>query len=72
MYGKLALTCFEYQVYLYGSVAVTYLNVILWVVTKPSLVSSDCPQPPLKAAVPPLSITAEPSPIWKITLVYCS
>jgi hypothetical protein len=30
MYGKLAITCFKYQVYLYGSEAITYLNAFLW------------------------------------------
>jgi hypothetical protein len=29
MYGKFAMTCFKYQVYLYGSKATTYLNAIL-------------------------------------------
>jgi len=29
MYGKLAMTCLKYQVYLYGSEAITYLNAIL-------------------------------------------
>jgi hypothetical protein len=33
MYGKLNITCFKYQVYLYGSEAITYLNPFLWVVT---------------------------------------
>jgi hypothetical protein len=37
MYGKLAMTCFKYQVHLYGSEAMTYLNAILWVVTEPAL-----------------------------------
>jgi hypothetical protein len=31
MYGKLAITCFKYQVYLYSSEAITYLNAFLWV-----------------------------------------
>jgi hypothetical protein len=26
MYGKPAMTCFEYQVYLYGSKAITYVR----------------------------------------------
>jgi|688.fasta_scaffold2831587_1 hypothetical protein len=26
MYGKLAMTCFKYQVYLYGSEVITYLH----------------------------------------------
>jgi hypothetical protein len=34
MYGILAMTCFKYQVYLYGSEAITYLNAFLWVVTE--------------------------------------
>jgi hypothetical protein len=29
MYGKPAITCFKYQVYLYGSEAITYLTAIL-------------------------------------------
>jgi hypothetical protein len=29
MYGKLAMSCFKYQVYLYGSEAITYLIAIL-------------------------------------------
>ena len=37
MYGKPAMTCFKYQVYLYGSEAITYLSAILWVVTEPAL-----------------------------------
>jgi hypothetical protein len=37
MYGKLAMTCFKYQVNLYGSEAITYLHAFLWVVTEPAL-----------------------------------
>jgi hypothetical protein len=29
MYGKPAMTCFKYQVYQYGSEAITYLSAIL-------------------------------------------
>jgi hypothetical protein len=29
MYGKPAMTCYKYQVYLYGSEAITYLTAIL-------------------------------------------
>ncbi len=29
MYVNPAMTCFKYQVYLYGSEAITYLNAIL-------------------------------------------
>jgi hypothetical protein len=29
MYGKLAMTCYKYQVYLNGSKAITYLNSFL-------------------------------------------
>ncbi len=31
------MTCFKYQVYLYGLEAITYLSAILWVVTDPAL-----------------------------------
>jgi hypothetical protein len=37
MYGKLAMTCFKYQVYMCGSEAITYLNAFLSVVTEPAL-----------------------------------
>jgi hypothetical protein len=37
MYGKLVMTCLKYQVYLFGSKAITYLNAVLWVVTEPAL-----------------------------------
>jgi hypothetical protein len=37
MFGKLAMTCFKYQVYLYGSEAITYVNAILGVMTEPAL-----------------------------------
>ena len=46
MYGKPAMTCFKYQVYLYGSEAITYLNAILWVVTEPALWVIKLPPPP--------------------------
>jgi hypothetical protein len=29
MYGNPAMTCFKYQVYLFGSEAITYLSAIL-------------------------------------------
>ena len=29
MYGNPAMTCFKYQVYLYGSEAITYVNALL-------------------------------------------
>jgi hypothetical protein len=29
MYGNPAMTCFKYQVYLYGSEAITYLSAML-------------------------------------------
>ena len=37
MYSNPSMTCFKYQVYLYGSEAITYLNAFLWVVTEPAL-----------------------------------
>ncbi len=53
MYSKPAMTCFKYQLYLYGSEAIIYLKAILWVVTKPALYVIRLPQPPLQAALPP-------------------
>jgi hypothetical protein len=35
--GKPTITCFKYQVYLYGSEAITYLNAIILVVKEPAL-----------------------------------
>ena len=55
MYGKHAMTCFKYQVYLYGSKAITYLSVTIyfeWLQSQ-HYESSDCPHPPLQAARPP-------------------
>jgi hypothetical protein len=37
MYGNPAMTCFKYQVYLYGTEAITYLSAILLVVIEPAL-----------------------------------
>jgi hypothetical protein len=34
---KLAMSRLKYQVYLYGSEAITYLNAFLWVATEPAL-----------------------------------
>jgi hypothetical protein len=53
MYGKLSMTCFKYQVYLYGSEAITYLNAILMSGYRASTMShQSCPHPQLQA--PPL------------------
>ncbi len=30
MYGNPAMTCFKYQVYVYGSEAITYLNTTVY------------------------------------------
>ncbi len=46
MYGKLAMTCLKYQVYLYGSEQNQHYE------------SSDCPHPPLQAALAPLCMAA--------------
>ncbi len=37
MCGKPAIACLKYQVFLYGSKAITYLNAIIWVVTEPAV-----------------------------------
>ncbi len=55
MYGKLATTCLKYQVYLYGSEAITYLNAFLWVVTESALRVIRLP-PPLTTGSPPPSL----------------
>jgi hypothetical protein len=53
MYGKLAMTCFKYQVYLHGSEAITYLNAVLWEVTEPVLGVIRLPPPPTTGSPPP-------------------
>jgi hypothetical protein len=55
MYGKPAIACFDYQVFLYGSEAITYLNAILWVVTEPAVWVITLPPPPTTGS-PPLSM----------------
>ncbi len=52
MYDKPAITCFKYQVVLYGLKAITYLNAILWVVTEPAVWVTTLP-PPLTTGSPP-------------------
>jgi hypothetical protein len=46
MYGKLAMTCSKYQVYMYGSEAITYLNAFL-VIRLPPPSSTGSPPPSL-------------------------
>jgi hypothetical protein len=55
MYGKPAMTCFKYQVYLNGSEAITYLSE--WLQSH-HYESSDYPHPPLQAALPPPCMAA--------------
>jgi hypothetical protein len=71
MYGKPAMTCFKYQVYLYmcmvqkpSHISVLYFE---WLQSQ-HYESSDCPHPPLQAALPQ-GLAAKPSPILKRTLV---
>jgi hypothetical protein len=57
MYGKPAMNCLKYQVYLNGSKAITYCiwkPYFKWLQSQ-HYESSDCPHPPLQAA-PPLSV----------------
>jgi hypothetical protein len=54
MYGKPAMTCFKYQVYLYGSEAITYLNALLWLIIGPALWVIRLPQPHYRQPSPPL------------------
>jgi len=56
MYGKPALTCFEYQVYQYGSEVITYLNATLRVVKEPALWGH-------QTAPTPLPHYMQPSPL---------
>ncbi len=52
-YGNLAMTCLKYQVYLYGSEAITNLNDFLWVVTEPALWVIKLPPTPTTGSPPP-------------------
>jgi hypothetical protein len=65
MYGKLSMTYFKYQVYLYGSEAITYLNAFLWVVTEPALRVIKPPPTPITGS-PPLTHLEENSSIVKL------
>jgi hypothetical protein len=49
MYGKTAMTCFKYQVYLYGSEAITYLNAYFEWLQNQHYESSDFPHSTLQA-----------------------
>jgi hypothetical protein len=53
MNGKLDMTCLKYQVYLYGSEAITYLSAFLWVVTEPALWVIRLPPPHTTGSPPP-------------------
>ncbi len=56
MHGKPAITCFKYQVPLYGEITMTYLKPILYTVTEPELCEMlchpNCPAISLQAALP--------------------
>ncbi len=55
MYGKPAMPCFKYQVYLSGSEAITYLSAKIWVVTEPALwVITLPPAPHYRQPSPPV------------------
>ncbi len=56
MYGKPAMTCFKYQVYLYGSEAINYLSAILWVATEPAstIGHQTAPTPHYRQPSPPV------------------
>ncbi len=56
MYGKLAMTCYKYKVYLYGSEAITFLNAFLGVVIGPALVSHQTAHTPHYRQPSPLSV----------------
>jgi hypothetical protein len=60
MYGKPAMTCFKYQVCLYGSEAITYLSAIhtLSGYRASTMSHQTAPHPPLQAALPPLCMAA--------------
>jgi hypothetical protein len=53
MYGVPAMTCFKFQVYLYGSEAITYLSAILWVDTEPAIWVIRLPPTPHYRQPPP-------------------
>jgi hypothetical protein len=72
MYEKNVMTCFKYQVYLYGSEAIT-LNSVEYNTLSGCRVSTKSYQasPTLHYRQPsPHCMAAEPSPIWKCTSTY--
>jgi hypothetical protein len=56
MYGKLAMTCLKYQVYLYGSEAITYLRAFLWGGNRASTMSHQTANTPHYRQPSPLSV----------------
>jgi hypothetical protein len=56
----MAMDCFKYQLYLYGSEDITYLNAIL---QSQDYESSDCPPPPPYTGSPP-----PPHSVWQHNL----
>jgi hypothetical protein len=48
LYGKPTMTCFKYQMYLYGSEAITYLNAVPRVQREEDQVRPDCSPHPLR------------------------
>ncbi len=53
MYGNPAMTCFKYQVCLYGSEAIAYLNAYFKRLQSQHYESSDLPPPPTTGSPPP-------------------
>jgi hypothetical protein len=67
--AKPAITCFKYQVYLYGSEAFTFECYTLSSYRASIMSTQITPLThPLQTALPP-SMAAGPSPIWKRTQV---
>ncbi len=53
MYGNPAMTCFKYQVYLYGSEAITIWMLYFKWLQSQHYESSDFPPPPTSGSPPP-------------------
>jgi hypothetical protein len=70
MYGKPAMTCFKYQVYLYGSEAITLFERYTLSGYRASTMSHQTAPTPHYRQPSRLCVAAQPSPIWKRTFVW--
>jgi hypothetical protein len=69
MYGQLVMTCFKYQLYLYGSRSHHIFDCFPLGGNRASTMSPQTAPTPTTGSPPP-TLAAQPSPIWKRALVW--